>query len=128
MSIRQYRPRNNRRRGISANQSMGLYFLFALAIGLQISYPLVSGDTLRYVTIFFVIAGALLMLVHALLSYGFKYFAIFGSVTFIFALLVEILGSKTKVAENFSLNLLVKPNFNEDDPKDLILPSSNNLV
>ena len=67
MSIRQYRPRNNRRRGISANQSMGLYFLFALAIGLQISYPLVSGDTLRYVTIFFVIAGALLMLVHALL-------------------------------------------------------------
>ena len=95
MSIRQYRPRNNRRRGISANQSMGLYFLFALAIGLQISYPLVSGDTLRYVTIFFVIAGALLMLVHALLSYGFKYFAIFGSVTFIFSLLVEILGSKT---------------------------------
>jgi putative membrane protein len=74
---------------------MGLYFLFALAIGLQISYPLVSGDTLRYVTILFVIAGALLMLVHALLSYGFKYFAIFGSVTFIFALLVEILGSKT---------------------------------
>ena len=95
MSIRQYRPRNNRRRGISANQSMGLYFLFALAIGLQISYPLVSGDALRYVTILFVIAGALLMLVHALLSYGFKYFAIFGSVTFIFSLLVEILGSKT---------------------------------
>ena len=95
MSIRQYRPRNNRRRGVSANQSLGLYFLFALAIALQISYPLVSGDTLRYVTIFFVIAGALLMLVHALLSYGFKYFAIFGSVTFIFSLLVEILGSKT---------------------------------
>ena len=95
MSIRQYRPRNNRRRGISANQSMGLYFLFALAIGLQISYPLVSGDALRYVTIFFVIAGALLMLVHSFLSYGFKYFAIFGSVTFIFSLLVEILGSKT---------------------------------
>ena len=95
MSIRQYRPRNNRRRGISANQSIGLYLLFALAIGLQISYPLVSGYTLRYVTILFVIAGALLMLVHSLLSYGFKYFAIFGSVTFIFSLLVEILGSKT---------------------------------
>ena len=72
MSIRQYRPRNNRRRGISANQSIGLYLLFALAIGLQISYPLVSGDTLRYVTILFVIAGALLMLVHSLLSYGFN--------------------------------------------------------
>ncbi len=95
MSIRQYRPRNNRRRGISANQSMGLVFLFILAVALQISYPLVSGDTLRYVSIFFVIAGASLMLVHSLLSYGFRYFATFASATFIFALFVEILGSKT---------------------------------
>ena len=76
MSIRQYRPRNNRRRGISANQSFGLILLFALTISFQITYPLVSGDTLRYVTIFFVISGALLMLVHSFLSYGFKYFAI----------------------------------------------------
>ena len=95
MSIRQYRPRNNRRRGISANQSLGLYLLFAFVIALQITYPLVSGDALRYLTIFTVISGAFLMLVHSFLSYGFKYFAIFGGTTFIFALLVEILGSKT---------------------------------
>ena len=95
MSIRQYRPRNNRRRGISANQSMGLILLFAFTVSFQIAYPLVSGDALRYVTIFFVISGSLLMLMHSLLSYGFKYFAIFGCTTFIFALLIEILGSKT---------------------------------
>ena len=95
MSIRQYRPRSNRRRGISANQSMGLISLFVIAIALQISYPLVSGEALKYVTIFFVIAGALLMLLHSFLSYGFRYFATFTSVTFLFALSVEILGSKT---------------------------------
>jgi len=95
MSIRQYRPRNNRRRGISANQSLSLYLLLALAVGIQISYPLVTGDSLRYVTIFTVIAGALLMLVHSLFSYGFRYFITFASVTFLFALIVEIIGSKS---------------------------------
>ena len=95
MSIRQYHPRNNRRRGISANQSMGLILLFVIAIGLQISYPLISGTALRYITIFTVISGALLMLAHSLLSYGFRYFATFACVSFIFALLIEILGSKT---------------------------------
>lgn len=95
MSIRQYRPRSNRRQGITANQSLGLYLLLALAIALQISYPLVSGDRLRYITIFTVITGAVLMLAHSLLSYGFRYFATFASVTFIFALVVEIIGSKT---------------------------------
>ena len=95
MSIRQYRPRSNRRHGISANQNLGLYLLLILAIAIQISYPLVSGNVLRFVTIFTVITGALLMLAHSLLSYGFRYFATFTSVTFIFALLVEIIGSKT---------------------------------
>ena len=95
MSIRQYRPRSNRRQGITANQSLGLYLLLVLAIALQISYPLVSGDRLRYITIFTVITGAVLMLAHSLLSYGFRYFATFASVTFTFALVVEIIGSKT---------------------------------
>jgi len=95
MSIRQYRPRSNRRQGISANQSLGLYLLLAFAIALQISYPLVSGDSLRYITIFTVITGAVLMLTHSLLSYGFRYFATFALVTFTFALVVEIIGSKT---------------------------------
>jgi putative membrane protein len=95
MSIRQYRPRNNRRSGISANQSLGLYLLLALVIALQISYPLINGDALRYITIFTVITGAILMLAHSFLSYGFRYFATFGAVTFGFTLIVEIVGSKT---------------------------------
>jgi len=95
MSIRQYRPGSNRRHGISANQSLGLYLLLILAIAIQISYPLVSGNVLRFVTIFTVITGAVLMLAHSLLSYGFRYFVTFASFTFVFALLVEIIGSKT---------------------------------
>ena len=95
MSIRQYRPGSNRRHGISANQSLGLYLLLILAIAIQISYPLVSGNILRFVTIFTVITGAVLMLAHSLLSYGFRYFVTFASFTFVFALLVEIIGSKT---------------------------------
>ena len=95
MSIRQYRPGSNRRHGISANQSLGLYLLLSLAIAIQISYPLGSGNALRFVTIFTVVTSAVLMLAHSLLSYGFRYFATFGSVTFVFALLVEIIGSKT---------------------------------
>ena len=62
MSIRQYRQRNNRRHGISANQNLSLFLLLILAIAIQISYPLVEGDSLRYVTIFTVATGALLML------------------------------------------------------------------
>ena len=95
MSIRQYRPKNNRHHGISGNQNLGLFLLLILAIAFQISYPLVEGDSLRYVTIFTVATGAILMLIHALLSYGFRYFATFGIVTFLFSLLVEIIGNKT---------------------------------
>ena len=95
MSLRQYRPRGNARRGISSTQNAVLLAVLALAILFQISYPLVHGDALRYITILTVYSGALLMLVHSFLSYGFRYFASYFAITFFFALFIEQLGSRT---------------------------------
>ncbi|MEN9324538.1 MAG: hypothetical protein RL414_292 [Actinomycetota bacterium] len=95
MSIRQYRPRGNNRRGISSKQSLIIASLLTATIFLQILYPLVHGGALRIVTILFVYCGALTMLAHAYLAYGIKYLAIYSSITFAFSLLVEIIGSKT---------------------------------
>jgi uncharacterized membrane protein len=95
MSIRQYRPRRNRRDGITTKQNIALLALFIFAIGCQISYPLISGDLLRYVTILTVISGAIVMLFHSLLSYGFRYFVTFLLVTFSYSLLIEIIGNKS---------------------------------
>ena len=95
MSIRQYRPRRKNRRGISAGKSWTLHLVFVLALALQISYPLVEGNLLRTITSLTVYFGAAAMLLHALFSYGFRYFSTFFLITFAFGLLVELLGSKT---------------------------------
>lgn len=95
MSLRQYRPRGNVRRGITTSQNAVLLILMAIAILLQITYPLVHGDFLRYITILTVYSGALVMLTHSFLSYGFRYFATYLLITFFFALIVEQIGSRT---------------------------------
>ncbi|MSV69807.1 MAG: carotenoid biosynthesis protein, partial [Actinobacteria bacterium] len=51
MSIRHYSPRRNRRRGISARAQFLLNLTLAIAILLQVSYPLLHGESLRVVTI-----------------------------------------------------------------------------
>jgi uncharacterized membrane protein len=95
MSIRQYHPKRNSRRGIGAKSSLLLKLIFLIAILLQVAYPLVNGETLRWVTTFTVYFGAGAMLLHALFSFGFRYFLTFGFVTFIFALGIEQIGSRT---------------------------------
>ncbi len=95
MSIRQFQPRGDRRRGISTRSSFVLYGLLLLAIACQISYPLVSGATLRVITFLTVYSAAGLMATHSWLSYGPKYTAIFLLTTFVFSLGVEMLGSRT---------------------------------
>ena len=74
MSIRQYRPRGNNRNGISGKQNFLLYLLLAIAIGTQIAYPLIHDEKLRIDTLLVVYFGAATMLLHSLLSYGFRYF------------------------------------------------------
>ena len=95
MSLRQYRPRGNNRRGISTSQGAVLLSLLGLALLFQMSYPLVHGNTLRIITLLTVYCGAGVMLVHSFLSYGVRYFLTYLLITFTFALLIEQLGSRT---------------------------------
>lgn len=95
MSIRHYSPRRGRRRGIS-DQSRGLLsIVLAIAIFLQISYPLLNGEALRLVTIGTVYWGAAAMSLHALLSFGARYALTYLGTTLVFAFFIEALGVKT---------------------------------
>ena len=93
--MRQFIPRGNRRTGISSASSKFLYFFLSLAIILQIAYPLVDGDVLRYVTLATVGIGAVAMLLHAFYSFGFRYLITYFVTTFLFAILVEQVGVQT---------------------------------
>jgi uncharacterized membrane protein len=95
MSIRQFRPRGDRRRGLTSEQSQLLYGVLTIALFVQILYPLVHGETLRIVTLITVYSGAAAMLLHAFLAYGSRYALIFSTLTFSFALGIEQIGSRT---------------------------------
>jgi len=66
-----------------------------VAIGLQISYPLIDGEPLRVVTIATVYWAAAAMFIHASLAYGFVYSIQFLFITFSYALVVEQIGSRS---------------------------------
>ena len=72
-----------------------MYATLVVAIGLQISYPLIEGESLRLVTIATVYWAAAAMFLHAILAYGVIYALQFLFITFTYALLVEQIGSKT---------------------------------
>lgn len=95
MSIRNFRPRRDTRRRISPLSNTLLVAVLTVAIGLQISYPLVTGETLRIVTIASVYWAAGAMLLHALIAYRFSYAFRFLVITFCYALLVEQIGMRT---------------------------------
>jgi len=95
MSIRHYNPRRKRRGGISPKARNFLFFLVGLTIALQISYPLIEGDSLRIITIATVYAGAAAMVLHGHLSYGAKYSSRYLPSAFLFGLGIESLGLHT---------------------------------
>ena len=95
MSIRNYAPRRNRRRGISRRLNILLVAVLSIAIALQIIYPLVDGEALRLITIAVVYWGAGAMLLHALLAFGARYAFTYLGFTFFFALIVEHIGVAT---------------------------------
>ena len=95
MSIRNFRPRRRSRRELSPLQNLSLTITLAIAIGLQIAYPLLDGEALRLVTIAVVYWGAAAMLLHALVFYGLTYALRYFSITIIFALVIEQIGVKT---------------------------------
>lgn len=95
MSIRQFTPRGNRRTGISSRARKFLQIVLAIPIAMQIAYPLVNGDLLRYITLATVYSGAFAMLIHAYYSFGFRYLLTYFAITFFFALIVEQIGVQT---------------------------------
>ena len=95
MSIRQYRPRRFARSGASGKQLLALYLGLASVIGLEISYPLVHGQTLLVVTLATVYLAAAVMMLHSYFAFGSRYAITFAIVTFVYALAIETLGVKT---------------------------------
>jgi putative membrane protein len=95
MSIRHYSPRRNRRRGISSRSQFALNLTLGIAILLQISYPLLSGEALRVVTISTVYWGAGAMALHALLAFGARYAFTYLGIALSFGFLIELMGLKT---------------------------------
>jgi uncharacterized membrane protein len=91
MSIRNYAPRR-RRRGVSAFANGIQVGTMVAALFLQITYPLLSGEALRVVTIATVYFGAAAMFVHARLAYGWKYTSRYLLITLPFAFLIELIG------------------------------------
>jgi len=95
MSIRHYNPRRRHRRGISDRSRLFLYLVLAVALLLQVSYPLLDGEPLRVVTIATVYWGAAAMALHALLSYGARYAFTYLSIALTFGFFIELLGVST---------------------------------
>ena len=94
MSIRNYTPRR-RRHGISGRSKLFLGGSLVITILLQMSYPLVHGSLLQFVTIASVLTGASAMALHALLSYGSKYLLRYLSITYLFGFFIELIGVHT---------------------------------
>jgi uncharacterized membrane protein len=67
----------------------------ALTILLQMVYPLVSGTTLQVITIATIYVGATAMVLHAYLSYGFKYASRYLILAALFGYFIELLGLNT---------------------------------
>lgn len=95
MSLRHYTPHRNRRRGISSRAQQILSSVLAVAILLQIIYPLVHGETLRLITLSSIYFGAAAMLLHAFYSFGWRYAFKYFAITFFFSLIVEQIGVRT---------------------------------
>jgi putative membrane protein len=95
VTIRQFRPRRHSRRSVSGKQLFILYFGLAAVIGLQVAYPLVHGDVLRYITLATVAVGAATMILHSFLAFGPFFSTTFTATTFIYSLAVEAIGVKS---------------------------------
>ena len=96
MSIRHYTPRRRRYGQLSPRVNGLLNSVVAIAILLQVIYPLVNGEVLRLLTLNVIYWGAGAMLLHALLAYGTRYAITYFLFTFLFALSIEHVGLITQ--------------------------------
>ena len=80
---------------MSQRARMTLGAALALTILLQMVYPLVSGTTLQVITIATIYVGATAMVLHAYLSFGFKYASRYLILAALFGYFIELLGLNT---------------------------------
>jgi putative membrane protein len=80
---------------MSQRARVTLVAFLGLTILLQMSYPLTDGDLLRWITIATVLVGATSMVLHAYLSYGFKYASRYFIIVALFGYFIELLGVHT---------------------------------
>lgn len=80
---------------MSQRARMTLGAALALTILLQMIYPLVSGTTLQVITIATIYVGATAMVLHAYLSFGFKYASRYLILAALFGYFIELLGLNT---------------------------------
>ena len=80
---------------MSQRARMTLGAALALTILLQMVYPLVSGTTLQVITIATIYVGATAMVLHAYLSFGFKYASRYLVLAALFGYFIELLGLNT---------------------------------
>ena len=95
MSLHHYTPRGNRRRGVSNAARKILGIVLTIAILLQVYCPFAHGKVLNLVTILAIYTGALVMILHAIYSFGWRYAVTYLAVTLLFAAIVEKIGVKT---------------------------------
>lgn len=95
MSIRQFRPKRNARLGISTGKKLILNFFFASLICIEIAYPLVQGELLRWVTISTVFVGAIFVFIDAITNFGSRFAYLLLCITLILSFGVEALGQAT---------------------------------
>ena len=95
MSIRQFRPKRNMRRGISTQQRFWINSFFIILLGFQMAYPLVDGRLLTQVTIVTVIVGACYVYIDALINFGGRYANLLALITLIFSFGIEAIGQAT---------------------------------
>lgn len=95
MAIRNYIQPPRRRTGPTSFQSILVWSALAIAILIQISYPLVNGNALRVITFATVLSASLAMALHALLTYGRKYAINYLLITLSFAFTIEQIGLHT---------------------------------
>jgi uncharacterized membrane protein len=96
VSIRQFRPKKQMRRGISTSQKLWLNFILIILISLQIAYPLVQNDILKWVTVATVLVGAFFAVCDALINFGSRFALLLLSIVVIFSFTVEAIGQYTQ--------------------------------
>ena len=95
MAIRNYIQPPRSRSGPSAFQSAVVWSALAVAVMIQISYPLLDGNALRVITFATVLSSSLAMALHALLTFGRKYVINYLLITLTFAFTIEQIGLHT---------------------------------